>query len=98
MGKQLTVEEIRTKYYEEKAFDELKNVYFPGGWHYIDAMYGKYGVDAHALYRRIMNYRIKTFGTSYITQSDFGITKSTEVRIKEAQRANKRYKSRIGRR
>lgn len=98
MGTKLTAEEIRIKYYEEKAFEDLKNAYFTGGWRYIDSQYGKYGVDANKVYRRIINYRIKKFGSSFIIQPDFGISKTSAERLKEASRANKRHKSRIGRR
>lgn len=95
MSKKLTIDELRKKYYEEKAFNELKNIYFSGGWKYIDSKYGKYGINSQDVYRRITNYRIKKFGTSSLLDPQAGIWKRTDECMKDASRASSRHRQRI---
>ena len=81
MEKKLSSEEIRKKYYEDKAFNELKDTYFDG----------MYGLE----YRKIVNYRIKKFGTSYMPKPDSGFYKTADERLNDARKASKRHRDRF---
>lgn len=95
MKKDLTIEEVRKKYYEDKIFNELKDIYFMGGTKYIKSRYGKYGIDATGVYRRIVNYRIKKYGTSSLIDPDSGVLKTTMECYRDASRASSRHRQRI---
>lgn len=60
---------FKKQYYEQQMFNDLRDTPFDT-LRYIKKTYPdydtKYGVDYFQVYRRIMNYRIKRYGTSYM--------------------------------
>lgn len=94
MEKKLSSEEIRKRYYEDKAFNELKDTYFDGMYG-LERGYGKYNIDCKKVYRKIVNYRIKTFGTSYMPKPDSGFYKTADERLNDARKASKRHRDRF---
>lgn len=59
----MTKEEFIIRLIEQQIFDELKDGYF-SGINYIRMKYEGSGIDFSRLYRRIVNYRIREYGTS----------------------------------
>ena len=51
---------------ETKIFNELKDKYF-SGMRYLKKRYGNMDADLYRVYRKIINYRIKRYGTSLIS-------------------------------
>lgn len=62
-------EEFKKGLLEQQIFDELKDSYF-GGITYIKMKWQGLDIDYGKIYRRIINYRIKTYGTSFFTPND----------------------------
>lgn len=71
-------EEFKTRLLEQQIFEELKDGYF-GGIGYIRTKYEGSGIDFSRVYRRIINYRIKEFGTSTIICNSY-YTKQDRIR------------------
>ena len=94
MEKKLSSEEIRKRYYEEKAFVELRDKYFDGMYG-LKREYGEYGIDCKKVYHKIVNYRIKKFGTSYMMKPDNEFYKTSDERLLDAQKASRRHRDRI---
>ena len=84
-------EELLKKYNEVRIFNELKDVYFEG----INDMKRRYrnvDVDFYSIYRRIINYRIKKYGTSlFVNPNNYNI-RTREDSLKLAYTCNKRKK------
>ena len=76
-------EEFIRQLLEQQIFDELKEGYF-GGCGYIRAKYEGTGIDASRVYRRIVNYRIKKYGTSTLENPSYYTYYTREDRIKQA--------------
>jgi hypothetical protein len=85
----LTKEEFKIRLLEQQIFDELKDGYF-GGVAYIRSKYEGTGIDYSKLYRRIVNYRIATYGTSNIDIPELVGIKSRAERLRESQCARTR--------
>lgn len=68
---------FKSKCYEYMLFEKFKDVYLgdnhDGGVHYIEKMYPNLPVDYNDVYRKIIKYRIKKYGTSYITSDTYDI-------------------------
>ena len=68
----MDVNNFKQKYYEQIIFDEMKDEPFDT-MGFIRKKYANYdvdyGVDYRNVYKRIMDYRIKKYGTSYIPTS-----------------------------
>jgi hypothetical protein len=67
---------------ENKIFEELKDKFFEG-IKYIKKTYKDENIDYKAVYRRIINYRIKKYGTSYIDNPANDIIKPSKERLRE---------------
>ena len=90
MNKDVFIKEL----HEEQVFNDMKDIYF-GGVRELKKRYGDFDVDFTKVYRRIINYRIKRYGTSYISPPDSEARMPREVRVKNAiKRKNARYKRR----
>ena len=85
----MTKEEFKTRLLEQQIFDELKDGYF-GGINYIRVKYEGTGIDFSRLYRRIVNYRIATYGTAYLDNPSSFIYKSKEECMKKSENAKQR--------
>lgn len=89
----MTKEEFKTLLIEQQVFDELKDGYF-GGISYIRLKYEGSGIDFNRVYRRIVNYRIATYGTSTLFNPGSWVYKNKETRKKESHNAYMRNKYR----
>lgn len=74
---------------EQQIFDELKDGYF-GGVGYIRNKYDGTGIDAARVYRRIVNYRISTYGSSSLDNPYINTNNNAETRKKQSQYARQR--------
>ena len=74
-------EEFIQRVLEEKVFAELKDNYF-GGIKDIKYKYRDYNIDFDRVYRRIINYRIDKYGTSFVSKpgKDFHVSSSEYIR------------------
>lgn len=82
-------EEFAKQLLEQQIFDELKDTYFTG-IKYIRAKYQGSGIDFDRVYRRIVNYRIKNYGSSYMEGPiDY---KTSKERLDDVHKAYKRRK------
>lgn len=90
----MTKEEFKTLLLEQQIFDELKDGYF-GGINYIRCKYEGSGIDFSRVYRRIVNYRIATYGTSSFENPRSYSWKTIEERRKESHKtwSRKHYRS-----
>lgn len=70
-------EEFKRRLLEQQIFDELKDGYH-GGVNYIKNKWQGCDIDPNRIYRRIINYRIKTYGTSYMVSPNKDIEKPKE--------------------
>lgn len=85
-------EEFAKQLLEQQIFDELKDTYFTG-IKYIRAKYQGSGIDFDRVYRRIVNYRIKNYGNSYMAVPvEY---KTSEERKEDAHRVHKCRRWRI---
>lgn len=70
----MNVEDFKKQYYEQVIFDNLKDTPFDA-LNYIKKTYKdydkKYNVDYTMVYKRIMDYRIKKYGTSFMPTSTY---------------------------
>jgi hypothetical protein len=82
-------EEFKKQLLEQQIFDELKDGYF-GGINYIRCKWEGTGIDHSRVYRRIVNYRIKVYGTSSIPNPTYYNIKTKEERLKESNDARRR--------
>lgn len=84
-------EEFTKLFLEEKVFNELKDDYF-GGIKHMKSMYKDLPIDYDAVYRRIINYRIKKYGTSFIPHplTDCNAGSSREELLKVARKVRQR--------
>lgn len=87
-------EDFMKKVLEEKIFNELKDCYF-GGKKDMISRYKDYQVDYDDIYRRIINYRIEKYGTSFVTKptKDFYVSRKEYIK-----RADRRRQARYSRR
>lgn len=92
MGK-YTKEEFKQLLLEQQIFDELKDGYF-GGINYIRLKYEGSGIDFSRVYRKIVNYRIATYGTSTLFSPSSYMYKNKEERLKESHNSFLRKKYR----
>lgn len=82
------------EFYEQKIFNEMKDIYF-GGVRELKRRYGELDINYSDIYRKIINYRIKRYGTAYISPPDSDAMLPREFRVKNAiKRKNARYKRR----
>lgn len=89
-------EEFTKLFLEEKVFNELKDVYF-GGIKHLKSTYKEFDIDYDKVYRRIINYRIDKYGTSYLPDptADFKSGSSRDDLLKLAASCRQRkYKRR----
>ena len=83
--------EFQKNYFETVVFNELKDAYFPG-ISYIRNKYGDLGIDTWNVYRRIVDYRIKKYGNSYLSDPK-QTYKTKEEMMKDSQNIRKdRYR------
>lgn len=70
----MNVEDFKKQYYEQVIFDNLKDTPFDA-LNYIRKKYPNYdklyNVDYTMVYKRIMDYRIKRYGTSFMPTSTY---------------------------
>ena len=81
-------EEFKIQLLEQQIFDELKDGYF-GGIGYIITKYEGSGIDYSRVYRRIINYRIKAFGTSTVFFNDY-YTRQERIKQNDSIRKSRR--------
>ena len=84
-------EQFKILLIEEQIFEELKDSYF-GGIGYIRCKYEGSGIDFSRVYRRIINYRIATYGTSTLYSPRHYTYKDSKTRIREARNSRLRKK------
>ena len=82
-------EQFKILLIEEQIFEELKDGYF-GGVNYIRNKYEGSGIDVSRVYRRIANYRIERYGTSWIENPKHFERKTRQDRIREARNISNR--------
>lgn len=68
-------EEFKKKLMEQQIFDELKDCCISNN--YIRLKYQGLDIDHNKVYRRIVNYRIKKYGTSFLISPAQGVIKTT---------------------
>ena len=92
-------EDFVKKVLEEKIFEELKDDYF-GGIKDIKNRYKDYPIDHDEVYRRIINYRIKRYGTSFISKpaNDYHISSEEYARRSERRRQAKYVRRKLNER
>ncbi len=84
-------EDFQKQYFETVVFNDLKDSYFPG-IKYIREKYGDLGIDCWEVYRRVVDYRIKKYGNSYmINPKDFPFKTKDEI-LNDAKSVNKARK------
>lgn len=88
MNEEKNREGFQKQYFETVAFNELKDKYFPG-IKYIRDKYGDLGIDCWAVYRRIVDYRIKKYGNSYMSDPK-EVFKTKEEMLRDSQNVRKR--------
>lgn len=72
-------EEFRKKLIEQTIFEELKDCCISNN--YLRKKYQGLDIDHNKVYRRIINYRISKYGSSFITSPDRNIIpKNSEYR------------------
>lgn len=84
-----TKEEFKIRLLEQQIYEELKDGYF-GGVGYIRQKYDGSGIDASKVYRWIVNYRIKVYGTSTFLNPSFIVYKTRGERKRDAVKARQR--------
>ncbi len=85
-------EEFQKQYFETVVFNELKDAYFPG-ISYIRNKYEDLGIDCWEVYRKIVDYRIKKYGNSYMSDPKKFPVKTREERLNDAKLVTKCRKS-----
>lgn len=82
----MSMRDFKQRVLEQQIFDELKDTPI-GSSKYFKAKYEGSDIDFTRLYRRIVNYQIKEYGTTL----NFHVPKKTkEDLIKEHQKARQR--------
>lgn len=82
------------EYYEAKIFNELKDTSF-AGINDIKKKYPNLDIDYYNVYRKILNYRIKKYGTSFISAPDNQIISRVEAcKRSNAAQHRRRYRLR----
>lgn len=77
-------EEFRRKLIEQQIFDELKECCISNN--YLRKKYQGLDIDFNKVYRRIINYRVKKYGSSYLVNP----TNSVINNKSEYRKSNKR--------
>lgn len=85
-------EEFKRLLKEQELFDKLKDKYVT--CEYINGTYCDLDIDHSRLYRRIVNYKIKKYGSSFELKPSYGIFKSIEEyhKLNNKSRYRKRYR------
>lgn len=81
-------------YYETKIFNELKDIFFVG----VNDMKKRYpdlDVDYYDIYRRILNYRIEKYGSSFMVDPNSEDHRSRKDCIKKSDTARRRKRYRL---
>lgn len=92
MNEEKNREDFQKQYFETVVFNDLKDSYFPG-IKYIRDKYGDLGIDCWVVYRRIVDYRIKKYGNSYMSDPK-EVFKTKEETLRDSQNVRKRKHNR----
>ena len=83
--------DFQKQYFETVAFNELKDAYFPG-IAYIRNKYGDLGINCWDVYKKVIDYRIKKYGNSYMADPRCVMLKTREERLYDAHQVYKERK------
>ena len=75
---------------ENQIFNELKDCHFTGA-NYIRNKWNGLDIDYSRVYRRIVNYQVKTYGRSLTFRSTFKNCMTKEEARKVTVRSNQRH-------
>lgn len=85
-------EEFKKRLIETQIFNELKDCHFSGA-NYIKNKWQGLDIDYSRVYRRIVNYQVKTYGSSLTFRSDRknGISKEEAHKVTIRRNHRKAY-------